>query len=115
MHNILSSDDSHAGVLQGGRKSGLFSPTASLPAFSSLTSNTEDRDLTLRPTCTLGPDAAITADSGSAAGTPQYTHHSVTHSLFYMSQQTSPGSGIVTFHKSSAVCFNAHLRMHSFF
>ncbi|XP_054914726.1 mitogen-activated protein kinase kinase kinase kinase 2 isoform X3 [Poeciliopsis prolifica] len=51
----------------GGRKSGLFSPTASLPAFSSLTSNTEDRDLTLRPTCTLGPDAAITADSGSAA------------------------------------------------
>ncbi|XP_023202035.1 mitogen-activated protein kinase kinase kinase kinase 2 isoform X3 [Xiphophorus maculatus] len=51
----------------GGRKSGLFSPTASLPAFSSLTSNTEDRDLTLRPACTLGPDAAITADSGSAA------------------------------------------------
>uniref|UniRef100_A0A3B5L2Z5 Mitogen-activated protein kinase kinase kinase kinase n=1 Tax=Xiphophorus couchianus TaxID=32473 RepID=A0A3B5L2Z5_9TELE len=45
------------------RKSGLFSPTASLPAFSSLTSNTEDRDLTLRPACTLGPDAAITADS----------------------------------------------------
>ncbi|XP_014902465.1 mitogen-activated protein kinase kinase kinase kinase 2 isoform X3 [Poecilia latipinna] len=51
----------------GGRKSGLFSPTASLPAFSSLTSNTEDRDLTLRPACTLGPDAAITADPGSAA------------------------------------------------
>uniref|UniRef100_A0A3P9N7R3 Mitogen-activated protein kinase kinase kinase kinase n=1 Tax=Poecilia reticulata TaxID=8081 RepID=A0A3P9N7R3_POERE len=62
-----SSDDSHAGVLQGGRKSALFSPTASLPAFSSLTSNTEDRDLTLRPACTLGPDAAITADPGSAA------------------------------------------------
>ncbi|XP_036001989.1 mitogen-activated protein kinase kinase kinase kinase 2 isoform X2 [Fundulus heteroclitus] len=52
----------------GGRKSGLFSPTASLPAFSSLTSNTEERDLTMRPTCTLGPDAAIMADSGSAAG-----------------------------------------------
>ncbi|XP_008433166.1 mitogen-activated protein kinase kinase kinase kinase 2 isoform X2 [Poecilia reticulata] len=51
----------------GGRKSALFSPTASLPAFSSLTSNTEDRDLTLRPACTLGPDAAITADPGSAA------------------------------------------------
>ncbi|XP_047241672.1 mitogen-activated protein kinase kinase kinase kinase 2 isoform X3 [Girardinichthys multiradiatus] len=51
----------------GGRKSGLFSPTASLPAFSSLTSNTEDRDLTPRPTCTLGPDTAITADSGSTA------------------------------------------------
>ncbi|KAM3590272.1 uncharacterized protein V6R79_006940 [Siganus canaliculatus] len=50
----------------GGRKSGLFSPsTASLPAFSSLTPNTEDRDLTLRPSCTLGPDNAITADSTS--------------------------------------------------
>uniref|UniRef100_A0A673A9K9 Mitogen-activated protein kinase kinase kinase kinase n=1 Tax=Sphaeramia orbicularis TaxID=375764 RepID=A0A673A9K9_9TELE len=44
----------------GGRKSGLFSPsTASLPAFSSLTPNSEDKDLTLRPSCTLGPDAAI--------------------------------------------------------
>ncbi|XP_073331053.1 mitogen-activated protein kinase kinase kinase kinase 2 isoform X2 [Pagrus major] len=50
----------------GGMKSGLFSPsTASLPAFSSLTPNTEDKDLTLRPSCTLGPDAAITADSTS--------------------------------------------------
>ncbi|KAM9335304.1 mitogen-activated protein kinase kinase kinase kinase 2 [Symphorus nematophorus] len=50
----------------GGRKSGLFSPsTASLPAFSSLTPNTEDRDLTLRPSCTLGPDTAITPDSTS--------------------------------------------------
>uniref|UniRef100_A0A671VS66 Mitogen-activated protein kinase kinase kinase kinase n=1 Tax=Sparus aurata TaxID=8175 RepID=A0A671VS66_SPAAU len=38
-------------------KSGLYSPsTASLPAFSSLTPNTEERDLTLRPSCTLGPD-----------------------------------------------------------
>ncbi|XP_035531395.1 mitogen-activated protein kinase kinase kinase kinase 2 isoform X3 [Morone saxatilis] len=53
----------------GGRKSGLFSPsTASLPAFSSLTPNTDDRDLTLRPSCTLGPDTAIAADSTSAAG-----------------------------------------------
>ncbi|XP_038586663.1 mitogen-activated protein kinase kinase kinase kinase 2 isoform X3 [Micropterus salmoides] len=50
----------------GGRKSGLFSPsTASLPAFSSLAPNEENRDLTLRPSCTLGPDAAITADSTS--------------------------------------------------
>ncbi|XP_072231937.1 mitogen-activated protein kinase kinase kinase kinase 2 isoform X2 [Leuresthes tenuis] len=50
----------------GGRKSGMFSPsTASLPAFSSLTSKTEDRDLTLRPSCTLGPDSAITGDSSS--------------------------------------------------
>ncbi|XP_071334316.1 mitogen-activated protein kinase kinase kinase kinase 2 isoform X3 [Trachinotus anak] len=48
----------------GGKKSGLFSlSTASLPAFSSLTPSTEDTDLTLRPSCTLGPDAATTADS----------------------------------------------------
>uniref|UniRef100_A0A8C3B2Z9 Mitogen-activated protein kinase kinase kinase kinase n=1 Tax=Cyclopterus lumpus TaxID=8103 RepID=A0A8C3B2Z9_CYCLU len=39
---------------KGARKSGLFSPsTASLPAFSSLTPNTEDSDPTLRPSCTL--------------------------------------------------------------
>ncbi|XP_069015100.1 mitogen-activated protein kinase kinase kinase kinase 2 isoform X2 [Embiotoca jacksoni] len=50
----------------GGRKSGLFGPsTASLPAFSSLTSNTGDKNLTLRPSCTLGPDAAVTPDSPS--------------------------------------------------
>uniref|UniRef100_A0A3Q3MX95 Mitogen-activated protein kinase kinase kinase kinase n=1 Tax=Labrus bergylta TaxID=56723 RepID=A0A3Q3MX95_9LABR len=37
-------------VFQGGKKSGLFSPsTASLPAFSSLSPNTDNRDLTLRP------------------------------------------------------------------
>ncbi|KAM9717374.1 mitogen-activated protein kinase kinase kinase kinase 2 isoform 4-T4 [Menidia menidia] len=52
----------------GGRKSGFFSlSTASLPVFSSLASNAEDRDLTLRPSCTLGPDSAIPADSSSAA------------------------------------------------
>ncbi|KAM7365907.1 hypothetical protein PAMP_015387 [Pampus punctatissimus] len=52
--------------LRGERRSGLFSPsTASLPAFSSLTPNTDDKDLTLRPSCTLGPDTAITADSTS--------------------------------------------------
>ncbi|XP_029310711.1 mitogen-activated protein kinase kinase kinase kinase 2 isoform X2 [Cottoperca gobio] len=50
----------------GGRKSGLYGPsTASLPAFSSLSPNTEDSDLTVRPSCTLRPDAAITADSTS--------------------------------------------------
>ncbi|TMS02128.1 Mitogen-activated protein kinase kinase kinase kinase 2, partial [Larimichthys crocea] len=50
----------------GGRKSGLFSPsTASLPAFSSLTPNTDNKDLTLRPSCTLGPDTAVAADSTS--------------------------------------------------
>uniref|UniRef100_A0A3Q3G4D4 Mitogen-activated protein kinase kinase kinase kinase n=1 Tax=Labrus bergylta TaxID=56723 RepID=A0A3Q3G4D4_9LABR len=44
-------------VFQGGKKSGLFSPsTASLPAFSSLSPNTDNRDLTLRPSCTLGPE-----------------------------------------------------------
>ncbi|XP_040887689.1 mitogen-activated protein kinase kinase kinase kinase 2 isoform X4 [Toxotes jaculatrix] len=54
----------------GGKKSGLFSPsTASLPAFSSLTPSTEDKkDLTLRPSCTLGPDTGITADSTSTSG-----------------------------------------------
>ncbi|XP_060922205.1 mitogen-activated protein kinase kinase kinase kinase 2 isoform X1 [Limanda limanda] len=50
----------------GGKKSGLFSPTtASLPAFSSLAPTTDDRDLTLRPSCTLGPDAAIITDPPS--------------------------------------------------
>ncbi|XP_062240178.1 mitogen-activated protein kinase kinase kinase kinase 2 isoform X4 [Platichthys flesus] len=50
----------------GGKKSGLFSPTtASLPAFSSLTPTTDDKDLTLRPSCTLGPDAAIITDPPS--------------------------------------------------
>nr|XP_046235988.1 mitogen-activated protein kinase kinase kinase kinase 2 isoform X3 [Scatophagus argus] len=54
----------------GGRKSGLFNPsTASLPAFSSLTPTTEDKDLTLRPSCTLGPDSAITADPTSSSTT----------------------------------------------
>ncbi|KAM9424180.1 mitogen-activated protein kinase kinase kinase kinase 2 isoform 2-T2 [Pholidichthys leucotaenia] len=59
---------SRAPSTDGRRKSGLFSPsTASLPAFCSLTGNTEDGDLTLRPTCTLGPDAAaVTADSTSS-------------------------------------------------
>ncbi|XP_070710408.1 mitogen-activated protein kinase kinase kinase kinase 2 isoform X2 [Pempheris klunzingeri] len=53
----------------GGRKSGLFSPsTASLPAFSALPPNTEDRHLMRRPSCTLGPDTAVTADSTSASG-----------------------------------------------
>ncbi|XP_008326087.1 mitogen-activated protein kinase kinase kinase kinase 2 isoform X3 [Cynoglossus semilaevis] len=50
----------------GLRKSCLFSPTtASLPAFSSLTPNSEEGDPTLRPSCTLGPEAVITTDSPS--------------------------------------------------
>ncbi|KAM9833794.1 mitogen-activated protein kinase kinase kinase kinase 2 isoform 2-T2 [Syngnathus typhle] len=48
----------------GGRKSGLFSPTtASLPAFCSLSVNAGDKDVTERPSCTLGPDASIAPDS----------------------------------------------------
>ncbi|XP_072314641.1 mitogen-activated protein kinase kinase kinase kinase 2 isoform X1 [Eucyclogobius newberryi] len=53
----------------GGKKSGLFSPTtASLPAFSSLPTNTDDQDLTLRPSFTLRPDAALDNDSRSSPG-----------------------------------------------
>ncbi|XP_010766236.1 mitogen-activated protein kinase kinase kinase kinase 2-like [Notothenia coriiceps] len=51
---------------KGGRRSGLFGPsTASLPAFSSLSPRAEESDLTLRPSCTLGPEAAIAADAPS--------------------------------------------------
>ncbi|XP_028989173.1 mitogen-activated protein kinase kinase kinase kinase 2 isoform X2 [Betta splendens] len=50
----------------GGRKAGLFTPTtASLPPLSALTPSSEDRDPTLRPSCTLGPDAVIQADATS--------------------------------------------------
>lgn len=63
-------------VFQGGRKGGLFSPsTASLPPFSSLTPNTEDKDPTLRPSCTLGPDTAIQTDSTSITGTTHHTYN----------------------------------------
>ncbi|XP_033839131.1 mitogen-activated protein kinase kinase kinase kinase 2 isoform X3 [Periophthalmus magnuspinnatus] len=52
-----------------GRKSSVFSPTtASLPAFSSLSTHTGDQDLTLRPSCTLGPDTAIDNDCHSSPG-----------------------------------------------
>ncbi|TNN37291.1 Mitogen-activated protein kinase kinase kinase kinase 5 [Liparis tanakae] len=55
-------------MFQGARRSGLFSPsTASLPAFSCLTPDTEERDPTLRPSCTLGPDAAVPSDPNSTA------------------------------------------------
>ncbi|KAM3849659.1 mitogen-activated protein kinase kinase kinase kinase 2 [Diretmus argenteus] len=54
---------------KSGRKSDLFSPsTASLPPFSSFTPNVEEKDLTPRPSCTLGPDSALTADSTSSPG-----------------------------------------------
>ncbi|XP_056883605.1 mitogen-activated protein kinase kinase kinase kinase 2 isoform X1 [Takifugu flavidus] len=47
-----------------GRKSGLFSPSsASLPAFTSLASSSEDSGLLLRSSCTLKPDGAVAADS----------------------------------------------------
>uniref|UniRef100_A0A8C7SMZ8 Mitogen-activated protein kinase kinase kinase kinase n=1 Tax=Oncorhynchus mykiss TaxID=8022 RepID=A0A8C7SMZ8_ONCMY len=42
----------------GGRKSGLFIPsTASLPAISSFCPTLEDKDLTLGPSSSLGPDS----------------------------------------------------------
>ncbi|KAM8898825.1 mitogen-activated protein kinase kinase kinase kinase 2 isoform 4-T4 [Spinachia spinachia] len=64
--NSLSLTIKRAPSIDGERKSGLFCPfTASLPAFRSLTPNTEDSDLTMRPSCTLGPDAAVTADPTS--------------------------------------------------
>ncbi|XP_062305273.1 mitogen-activated protein kinase kinase kinase kinase 2 isoform X1 [Osmerus eperlanus] len=51
---------------KGGRKSGLFSPTtASLPVFGSFPPNMEDKDLTLRPSATLGADSTLTPDSSS--------------------------------------------------
>uniref|UniRef100_A0A3B3ZL61 Mitogen-activated protein kinase kinase kinase kinase n=1 Tax=Periophthalmus magnuspinnatus TaxID=409849 RepID=A0A3B3ZL61_9GOBI len=61
----LSGDEDNSSLLEcveqalqlAGRKSSVFSPTtASLPAFSSLSTHTGDQDLTLRPSCTLGPD-----------------------------------------------------------
>uniref|UniRef100_A0A673Y0Y5 Mitogen-activated protein kinase kinase kinase kinase n=1 Tax=Salmo trutta TaxID=8032 RepID=A0A673Y0Y5_SALTR len=46
---------------KGGRKSGLFSPsTASLPAISSFCPTLEDKDLTLGPSSSLGPDSTHT-------------------------------------------------------
>ncbi|KAF3697484.1 Mitogen-activated protein kinase kinase kinase kinase 2 [Channa argus] len=52
----------------GGRKSSLFSPsTASLPPLSSLTPSTEDRDPTVRPSCTLGPDSADSTSTTALA------------------------------------------------
>ncbi|XP_056155985.1 mitogen-activated protein kinase kinase kinase kinase 2 isoform X2 [Lampris incognitus] len=54
---------------KGVKKSVLFSPsTASLPACSSLSPDTEEKDLTLRPSCTLGPDSAVTPNFSSSSG-----------------------------------------------
>ncbi|XP_037335332.2 mitogen-activated protein kinase kinase kinase kinase 2 isoform X5 [Pungitius pungitius] len=75
----------------GGRKSGLFSPsTASLPAFRSLTPNTEDSDLTTRPSCTLGPDAAVTADPTS---TTVLARCSATHDISERGSGPCPPEG----------------------
>uniref|UniRef100_A0A3P9KSS3 Mitogen-activated protein kinase kinase kinase kinase n=1 Tax=Oryzias latipes TaxID=8090 RepID=A0A3P9KSS3_ORYLA len=52
---------------EGGVKTGLMSPTASLPAYSSLTSSSEERELSARPSCTLGPDAAEPASTAVLA------------------------------------------------
>ena len=66
-----------SGVLQGGkggRKSGLFSPTtASLPVFGSFPPNMEDKDLTLRPSATLGADSTLTPDSSSGTAQPLHS------------------------------------------
>ncbi|KAJ8008116.1 hypothetical protein DPEC_G00101420 [Dallia pectoralis] len=49
---------------KGGRRSGLFSPsTASLPAIGSFCPTLEDKDLTLRPSSTLGPDSILTPNN----------------------------------------------------
>uniref|UniRef100_A0A4W5K587 Mitogen-activated protein kinase kinase kinase kinase n=1 Tax=Hucho hucho TaxID=62062 RepID=A0A4W5K587_9TELE len=49
---------------KGGRNSGLFSPsTASLPAISSFCPTLEDKDLTLGPSSSLGPDSTRTPNN----------------------------------------------------
>uniref|UniRef100_A0A8C5HSL9 Mitogen-activated protein kinase kinase kinase kinase n=1 Tax=Gouania willdenowi TaxID=441366 RepID=A0A8C5HSL9_GOUWI len=51
---------------EGGKRSDFFSPsTASLPTFSSFTPTTEEQDLTLRPSCTLGANSTVTPESTS--------------------------------------------------
>ncbi|KAF7649787.1 hypothetical protein LDENG_00135750 [Lucifuga dentata] len=58
-----------ADACKSSRKSALLSPsTASLPAFSSLTLSAEDEDAAPRPSCTLGPHAAVPDDCTSNAG-----------------------------------------------
>ncbi|XP_076005699.1 mitogen-activated protein kinase kinase kinase kinase 2 isoform X2 [Genypterus blacodes] len=56
------------------RKSALLSPsTASLPAFSCLAQSSEHTD-PLRPSCTLGPDAAtVTSDCSANSGLARYS------------------------------------------
>ncbi|KAL0970418.1 hypothetical protein UPYG_G00241700 [Umbra pygmaea] len=52
---------------KGGNKCGLFSPsTASLPATGSFCPTLEERDKTLRPSSTLGPDSIHPPNSTSA-------------------------------------------------
>ncbi|XP_030578950.1 mitogen-activated protein kinase kinase kinase kinase 2 [Archocentrus centrarchus] len=79
----------------GGRKSALFSPsTASLPAFSFLSPSAEDKDATLRPSCTLGPDTAVTADSTSTTALARY---SATQDIRQgCSERCLPAEGAVT-------------------
>ncbi|XP_047434640.1 mitogen-activated protein kinase kinase kinase kinase 2 isoform X3 [Mugil cephalus] len=66
----------------GGRKSGLFCPsTASLPAFSLLTLNTDNRNPAMRPSCTLGPDANAASTADSSTGTPVLARCSATQDI----------------------------------
>lgn len=76
IHFVLkpSSASSLLLVFQEGRKSALFSSsTASLPAFTSLASSTEDSGPMLRSSCTMKPDSAIAADSPSPSGLMLYS------------------------------------------
>ncbi|XP_016116599.1 mitogen-activated protein kinase kinase kinase kinase 2-like [Sinocyclocheilus grahami] len=61
------------------RKSGLFSPppvsaTTSLPPMSSLDSNLEDKDLTLRPSATLCPETVLSPALLRCSGSQDVRH-----------------------------------------
>ncbi|XP_056298700.1 mitogen-activated protein kinase kinase kinase kinase 2 isoform X2 [Pseudoliparis swirei] len=89
----------------GARRSGVFSPsTASLPAFSCLTPNTEDRDPTLRPSCTLGPDAAVPSDPNSTAGTTVLARCSATQDISQRGGLQAADTAATEKRKGATVC-----------
>nr|XP_043877804.1 mitogen-activated protein kinase kinase kinase kinase 2 isoform X4 [Solea senegalensis] len=94
----------------GNKKSSLFSPsTASLPAFSFLSPSTEDSDLTLRPTCTLGPDSVVATDS--ASNTEALTRCSASQDIRQRcSDPCLPGGGAVTAEKRKATSVSSPKR-----
>ncbi|KAG7496033.1 mitogen-activated protein kinase kinase kinase kinase 2 isoform X2 [Solea senegalensis] len=93
----------------GNKKSSLFSPsTASLPAFSFLSPSTEDSDLTLRPTCTLGPDSVVATDSASNTA---LTRCSASQDIRQRcSDPCLPGGGAVTAEKRKATSVSSPKR-----